>query len=226
MIARGTRWGPPRGLRLHRWLLGGLLAVGGLGLQEGRATIAYFTSSASSAANTFTSGSITLRLQDSNEGPAGAVSASITANVAANNWRPGQVVTAPLTVSNNGTLGLTYGLAYTATDSGTQPSGGAATLTQFLTLAIKAKGTGTGTASDCTTATFGNATLWQESVHPATAMVAGAAQTVFADTTRALAATTGSERLCLQVAFTNGAAGAENAAMNGTSTVAFTFSAR
>ena len=226
MIARDTRCGSLSRLSLRQWLLFGMLVVGALALQGGRATIAYFTSSASSTANTFTTGSIHLRLEDSNEGPAGAVSASLTANVATNSWRPGQMVTAPITVSNTGSLGLTYGLAYTAADSGTQPGGGAATPTQFLTLAIKAEGTGTGTAGDCTTANFGNAALWQESVHPATALVAGATQTVFADTTRALVATTGSEVLCLQVAFTDGGAGAENAAMNGTSTVTFTFSAR
>jgi hypothetical protein len=176
------------------------------------------------AANTFAAGKIKLQLTDSSQGPADSVTASIVADVATNKWRPGQKVTAPITVDNTGDLVLTYGLSYTAADSGTKPVGGAATPTQFLNLSIKAKGTGIGTAADCTTANFSDAGKWQETIISGQTMAVGTA-VLWADNARIVNASS-NEVLCFQVEFSNGAAGVENNAMGGTSTVAFNFTGR
>jgi predicted ribosomally synthesized peptide with SipW-like signal peptide len=201
-----------------------MLIIGILSIMGGLGTLAYYTTSADSTANTFTAGKIKLQLSDSDEGPADSVAASIVANVATNQWRPGRKVTAPITVDNTGDLALTYGLSYTASDSGSKPGGGAATPTQFLKLNIKAKGTGNGTASDCTTANFSDAGKWQESIISEQTMAVGTA-VLWADTVRSINAAS-NEVLCFQVEFTNGAAGVENNAMGGTSTVAFNFTGR
>ena len=205
-----------------RVLLGLLVVLGVLGGQADRGTLAFFTTTAASTANTFESGSIELDLTDANGGAEtlqDAVTASITANVATNTWRPGQVVTQPITVTNSGTLSLTYGIAYTAADTGTTPDGASATPTQFLTLAIK-KG---GTAGQCTTGLFGGAP-WSSTLVAATALSTSGA-TLLTDTSQTLAASA-ADVLCFQVAFTNGSSGVENAAMGGTSTIAFNFSGR
>jgi predicted ribosomally synthesized peptide with SipW-like signal peptide len=199
-----------------------LAAVFGmLTAQAGRGTLAYFTDVATSSGNTFAAGSIDLNLTGGTSAGSGNVTATFTASNTA--WKPGQVQTAPITVANAGTLPLTYGITYTAADSGNQPDSlGSATPTQFHTITIK--GAGTGTASDCTDANFSNATLWSSTpVNAVTLSTAGA--TLLADTSRSLAAS-GSEVLCTQIAFTNGASAAENAAMGGTMTLGLSFNSR
>jgi predicted ribosomally synthesized peptide with SipW-like signal peptide len=194
-----------------------ILIAGVLSLTGGLGTMAYYTTTANSTANTFVAGSIHLHLTDNNETGLDAVTGSVVANVASNQWRPGQKVTAPITVLNTGDLGLTYGLSYTATDSGTTPSGGAAAPTQFLKLSIKSGGV----AGDCNNTNFAS---WGTSVISGQTLAVGTAS-LWVDTVRSIGAVS-NEVLCFQVEFTNGAAGVENTAMGGTSTISFDFGGR
>jgi hypothetical protein len=201
-----------------------LLIIGTLGLMSGPSTLAYYGASAASTRNAFTAGSVHLQISDSNETGRDTVTGSIVATVAADQWRPGQKVTAPITIINSGDLDLTYGLAYTATDSGTRPDDGPSTLTQFSKLSIKGKGNGQGNLGACTTANFSNGSKWQESIISGQTLAAGTT-TLWSDTTRPIAAND-SEVLCLQIEFTEGGAGVENNAIGGTSTVSFLFTGR
>ncbi|HYN88877.1 MAG TPA: TasA family protein [Ardenticatenaceae bacterium] len=197
----------------RRVLLGLVLAIGVLSPLAGLGTLAYFTTSANSNNNTFVAGSIELDLTDGNETDQDTVTASITASN--DDWRPGEVRYAPITVENNGTLAMTYDLAYTAADSGTTPDGASAALTHFLDLSVK---TG-GTAAQCTSTDWGNA-AWTTTI--ATAQdLSTAGATLASD--RSLAVS-GSEVLCLKVEFENAGNGTENAGQGGTSTIGFSFS--
>jgi predicted ribosomally synthesized peptide with SipW-like signal peptide len=196
---------------MPRALLGMLLIVGVLGGTGGQGTLAFFTSTVTSNANVFTAGTLTLQGNSSSTANAIFTAGSST-------WKPGQFVVAPITMSNAGTLPLTYGLTYTDSDSGT--------LTTFMTYAIKAKGTasgtGAGTTGKCDTDTdFNDATLWQSTVLAATALSTGGA-TPLGPTSRALAVSA-NEVLCFEFAFTNGAAGAENGAFGDAATFTFSF---
>ena len=197
-----------------RILLGMLLIVGILGGTGGRGTLAYFTSTVTSNANVFTAG--TLTLQGNGAATANAIFTAGTAT-----WKPGSFVVAPITMSNAGTLPLTYGFSYTDADTGT--------LTTFMTVAVKAKGTaaggGAGTTGKCDTDTdFNDATLWQSSVVASAPLSTGGA-TLLANTSRSLAVSA-SEVLCYEFAFTNGVAGAENGAFGDAATLAFSFNGR
>src|SRR5947209_1239985 len=57
MMVLGSK---PFGVMATRWLMVGLFAMGLMGLQSGRGTLAYFTAQVSSTGNTFTSGKIVL----------------------------------------------------------------------------------------------------------------------------------------------------------------------
>jgi predicted ribosomally synthesized peptide with SipW-like signal peptide len=195
-----------------RILLGMLLVVGILGGQGGRGTLAYFTSTVTSNANLFTAGSIALKGN-------GAATANAIFTAGSATWKPGAFVVAPITMSNTGTLPLTYGLSYTDVDAG-------GTLTPFMTIQVKSIGTavgvGAGTAAKCLTTTdFADATLWQASAVPLTTLSVGGA-TLLGPTIRPLAASA-SEVLCFQFAFTNGAAGVENGAAGDAATYTFSF---
>jgi predicted ribosomally synthesized peptide with SipW-like signal peptide len=195
-----------------------ILIAGVLSLTGGLGTMAYYTTTANSTANTFVAGSIHLHLTDNNETGLDAVTGSVVANVASNQWRPGQKVTAPITVLNTGDLGLTYGLSYTAADSGTTPSGGSSTPTQFLKLSIKSGGV----FGDCNNTNFAS---WGTSVISGQTLAVGTS-TLWADTIRSIGAAS-NEVLCFQVEFTKSeTGGVENAAMGGTSTISFDFSGR
>jgi spore coat-associated protein N len=110
-----------------------LLAVAGLavaGMTAGASSLALFTSSASVPANTFTAGTVVISTS-----PA-------TALVTFAGMAPGDQVTAPLTVTNAGTLALRYAVSSVATNADTK-----AVMSQ-LVLTIK-----TGVTT-CTTAGF------------------------------------------------------------------------
>src|SRR5579859_7261771 len=189
-----------------RNLLGMILIVGILGGLSSRGTLAFFTSTVTSNANVFTAGSIALKGN-------GAATANALFTAGSGAWKPGAFVVAPITMSNAGTLPLTYGLTYTDLDAG-------GTLTPFMTVQVKAKGTGAGV--NCTTDTqFNDTTQWQASAVPLTTLsVAGA--TLLAPTVRPLAAGA-NEVLCFEFAFTNGAAGVENGAAGDAATYTFSF---
>jgi predicted ribosomally synthesized peptide with SipW-like signal peptide len=105
------------------------LAVVSLG--SGAVTLALFTDQQTVAGNTFTAGTVTLG--------ANPASALITYSAMA----PGDVVTAPLTVTNTGTLALRYSGTSLATNADTKG------LAAALVLVIKSG------VTTCTTAGFG-----------------------------------------------------------------------
>ena len=102
----------------------GLAAVTGIGLL----TAALFTSTATVGGNTFSTGKVDL------------TASPATAAVTLANMAPGDVVTAPITVANSGTLALRYAVKSTTTEN---------TLAGQLQMSIK-----TGVTT-CTTAGFG-----------------------------------------------------------------------
>src|SRR4051812_7868051 len=87
--------------------------LGVLSLLAGQGTLAYFTSTATSTGNVFTTGSVTLKLTDANESALSAV----TASFGSANFRPGDTVAGFVTVANTATLSFDYGLKYTATST-------------------------------------------------------------------------------------------------------------
>jgi spore coat-associated protein N len=101
----------------HRLLLGGVVLLGALtGLVDG-GTVASFQSTGSSAPNAFAAGTV-----DVANSPASALM-SLT------NMMPGETITAPLTVTNSGSLQLRYALASTVTNSDGKGIGAQLTLT-------------------------------------------------------------------------------------------------
>ena len=185
-----------------RVMLGLVMVLGALGLQAGGGTLAYFTSVAASTGNTFTAGTVTLKVADAND----AASAAITASIGATAFKPGDTVYGHITVSNAGTLPYDYGLKYTATNP---------------TLRIyKANAT-----TDCTAANVGSL----QSIYGATSVSLTANTTVFdsgALTKRPLASGA-TEILCLAVAWPlSSTPGLENAQQGGTGNIDFNFDAR
>ena len=110
MVARGLRWVD---LVQPRGILALTIALGVLSMLAGQGTLAYFTSTATSTGNVFSTGTVALRLTDVNE----TSSAAITASFGSANFRPGDTVAGYTTVLNTGTLPFDYGLRYTATNT-------------------------------------------------------------------------------------------------------------
>ena len=173
------------------------LAITSLG--AGVFSMAYFTSSASVDANTFTTGTIVI------------TTSPTTALVTFSNMMPGDTVTAPLTVNNDGSAQLRYAATAASTDVD-----GKHLRTQLM-LTVKSG------VTTCTNAGFGSSgTVIRTSV------ALGATTTVFGDV--ATGAQTGdrnlngssNEVLCFQVNLP-GATG--NAYQASTTTTTFTFDA-
>lgn len=118
-----------------RILLSLALVVGVLGMQAGRGTMAYFTSSQSSTNNTFVAGSVTLD----------TLGTAIDETAAEGYLAPGDTITGQLTIKNSGTIAAYYSVqlaqAHT-TVAATQALEGRAKLT------VKVLGTG----ANCTAA--------------------------------------------------------------------------
>lgn len=212
---RGTLfWSPP--LRL-RAVLSLTLVLGVLSLLAGQGTLAYFTSSATSTNNTFTTGTVAMTLSDANETDL----STVTASFASATFRPGDTVAGYVTVKNSGTLSFDYGLKYTASNTtGTLWVAGATDPTlQIYTAAATA---------NCTSANAAGAKTGLTSIVSASA-VSTAANTVVFDSAggskRTLAASA-SDILCFAIVWPNGAAGAENAQMGAAGDIALTFDAR
>jgi predicted ribosomally synthesized peptide with SipW-like signal peptide len=91
---------------------GALLSVGAIAvvasLAGGAVSLALFTSSATVPANTFSTGSVSISTNPT------------TALVTFTAMAPGDQVTAPITVSNDGTLGLRYAISSVATNVDTK----------------------------------------------------------------------------------------------------------
>ena len=200
-----------------RALLAMVMMLGVLSMQAGRGTLAYFTSTAASTANAFTTGTLSLKLTDANETAQAAISASIGSAA----FKPGDTTVGYVTVNNGGTLPFDYGLKYTATNTtGTLWVAGATNPTlQVYT---------TASAANCTQANVVGAKTGLTSAYAAASVSTTADTTVFdsgAASKRPVAVGAG-EVLCLAVNWPNGAAGAESAQMGATGNIDFNFDAR
>ncbi len=174
-----------------------------LSLSTGASSLANFTASQSVDANTFTAGTVVLGLSPT------------TALITYANMAPGDVVTAPLTVTNSGTLDLRYSATSSATNADSKG------LAAALVLTVK-----TGVTT-CTTAEFAATGVVQYtgilgSVPPT------AATKLFGDNTpganagdRTLVAAA-NEPLCFQASLPSSAG---NTMQGSTTTATFTFDA-
>jgi predicted ribosomally synthesized peptide with SipW-like signal peptide len=140
-----------------RLVLIGALATGVLSATAGRGTMAYFTTQVTSTANKFTAGNLHFTIDDSNQTGQTSVATSLTLS----NMKPGDVVYAPVRVTNTGSIDAKWGIKYTTTTTG-----GTGNLATALKLGIIGKGSGTAdeTAADCSAAQWGDATKWPERV--------------------------------------------------------------
>ena len=91
-----------------RLLFLGTAGLAAAGMTAGASSLAVFTSSAAVPANTFTAGTVILSTTPT------------TALVTFSNMAPGDQVTAPLTVTNSGTLALRYAVSSVATNLDTK----------------------------------------------------------------------------------------------------------
>jgi Camelysin metallo-endopeptidase len=221
-----------------RLLLLAAVATGVLGMQAGRGTLAFFTTSATSTGNVFTAGNLQMNVSDVNQGPLATVDTSITFA----NMKPGDTVYAPLKIKNVGSLPGLLGISYATSVVDDGNGGTPVDLAPGLTLAIKGTivGAGSGTIGTigadpthaCSVTNFGTSGIWSDSVQAATLMTAGAGptsiQAVASPATGiAMPAVTGTETLCLQVVFDDpGASNTYNNPVIGqtNTTVVFTFS--
>jgi spore coat-associated protein N len=184
-----------------------LLLVAGVMAGFASAGSAIFTSTASVDANTFTTGTVIISTS-----PA-------TALVTFSNMAPGDTVTAPITVTNGGTLSLRYAITDTATNADTKGLGAQLQLTIKSGL----------TVGNCTNAGFtsGGTTINNSGVTQLGVLPAGTAQKVVGDPTqgsqtgdRTLAS--GSEILCFHVLLPTTT---DNTYQNASTTATFTFDA-
>ena len=180
---------------MYRRILISLVAIGVLTSFMGLGGLSLFTATTDNGDNAFTSGSV-----DISTDPASPPSALLTMS----NMAPGDSVTAPLTVNNDGTLDLRYAMTTVAVD-GVPPG-----LAAALTLVIRDEGT------DCTT--FDGTELYNGSLDlgyigdPTAGPDAG---------DREITVAAGSEVLCFRITLPSGAVGPEGAS----TTATFTFDA-
>ncbi|MGE3271423.1 MAG: TasA family protein [Chloroflexota bacterium] len=193
------------------------LVLGALSLLSGQGTLAYFTSTATSTGNVFTTGTVLLKLTDADETDLSAV----TASFGSASFRPGDTAAGYVTVHNTGTLDFDYGLKYTAANtSGTLWVVGATDPTLEI---YTAAATG-----NCTPANAAGAKTGLTSVS-SSAAVSLNPNTVLFDSggvTKRTLTSGATETLCLVVAWPNGTAGAENAQMGATGAIDLAFDAR
>jgi spore coat-associated protein N len=184
-----------------------LLAVAGLavaGMTAGASSLALFTSSASVPATTFSTGTVTLTTNPT------------TALVTFAGMAPGDQVTAPITVTNGGTLALRYAVSSLATNADTPSPKG---LKDQLVLTIKS---GVTTCTDAAYAADGTG-LYTGDLDSTAGFLVGNATSGFQAGDRSLPPTTSnSEILCFHVALPIGTGdGFQSAA----TTATFTFAA-
>jgi len=177
---------------MYRRILISLVAIGVLTSFMGLGGLSLFTATTDNDGNAFTTGSV-----DISTSPASAF-------LTMSNMAPGDSVTAPLTVNNDGTLDLRYAMTTVAVD-GVPPG-----LAAALTLVIRDEGT------DCTT--FDGNVLYNSSLDlgyigdPTPGPDAG---------DREITVVAGSEVLCFRITLPSGATGPEGAS----TTATFTFDA-
>lgn len=149
---------------MKKSILLSLMVIGAVAAMITAATSAVFTDQAQSTGNTFSAGTLDIDLSDDSEGPAEAVTASITFS----NMAPGDKVTKPITVSNTGSLALRYAFASGAVDG--SPAGlGAAVTLKIVVVASTGACTGSTSFSSpiasgsLSSTTFGDSTQGQQS---------------------------------------------------------------
>lgn len=187
------------------------LLITGSGWLTGAGTRAVFNDTATSTANTFTTGTVDLKLSDANETDLDTVTASITLT----NSVPGDSVTKPITVKNANGTNQSVAARYAVSSS---VASGSSSLAERLDLLIGHQPASGGTCGP--TSVFdnpGSATgvdwtlIYQGDLARATSLNlignpnsgqdAAASGQISAD--RAIAANNGAEYLCLRVTFRN-----------------------
>jgi predicted ribosomally synthesized peptide with SipW-like signal peptide len=191
--------------RLSSFLLLGGLGVAALGAQVGPGVSAFFTDSATASANSFTAGTLDIKLNGSD---------SVTGLFSISPMAPGDAQTQQVDVSNGGNLALRYSIA-----AGTATNADGLGLKDALQLRIKTLGT------SC--AAFDGTALYDSSTGndgidgPASGRLVGDAAQGSQAGDRSLA-TSGSESLCFQVSLPLSAA---NSLQGATTTAEWVFSA-
>ena len=92
-------------------VVAGFVVLAGVAINTG--TLAVFTDTSPSSANTFTTGTLDLKLSDNNETDLDSVSTSVTFS----NMAPGDTVTDRIVPQNSGSLALRYAIASSATNA-------------------------------------------------------------------------------------------------------------
>lgn len=178
-------------------ILGAALTVATIGV--GAASLALFTSTANVPANAFTTGSVVISTNP------------VTALVTFAAMAPGDAVTAPITVSNTGTLDLRYAISSVATNADTKA------LKDQLVLTIKS---GVATCTNAAYAATGTIEYTGD-LDSTTGKLVGDASTGADPGDRVLLAAT-NEVLCFHVSLPSATTSAFQAA---TTTATFTFDA-
>jgi len=181
-----------RGLQ-PKLLLVALMVTGVLATAAGRGTLAYFTTQAASNTNTFTAGNLHFRIADDSSHSATSTNATnavtISTTMSLTNMKPGDVVFAPIHLTNLGSVNAKWGVAYSTVADPTYTN-----LATALTLALVGRGSGTGTAtnSDCKSGNsggFGDSALWAERILATPEAMTNAGRTIV-DSTWTTAPTT------------------------------------
>src|SRR5258708_17373684 len=115
------------------------LATGVLASVAGRGTLAYFTTQVTSTSNVFSAGQLHFNVNDNNQAPGGLT--TVTSSITLTNMKPGDVVYAPITVSNVGTIDAQWGIKYATT-------AGSSDLGSLVKIALVGRGSGTTVATD------------------------------------------------------------------------------
>lgn len=203
-------------VRLASWrvLLALALVLGVLGMQSGRGTLAYFTSTATSTNNSFAAGTVVLQVADTDE-PTFASTVTGSVSVASSpGMAPGDTTKGFIDVKNTGTLGLRYALS---TSDTTVASTANTALRDALTVGVDS----IATSASCANTQGGSQT---QVIAAGTALKTLA----FGSSTQGAQAgdrnlTTGSsERLCFYVTFPLGSS-ADNTAQGGAASFTFNF---
>ncbi|MBA2382021.1 MAG: hypothetical protein H0V73_07915 [Chloroflexi bacterium] len=170
-------------------------------ISAGAVSLALFTSTATVPANTFSTGSVSISTNPT------------TAMVTFSTMAPGDQVTAPITVSNNGTLDLRYAISSVATNADAKG------LKDQLILTVKSG------VTTCTNAAYAasGTNLYTGDLDSSAGLIVGDATSGAQTGDRALPPTTGNtEVLCFNVSLPSATG---NAFQSASTTATFTFAA-
>jgi predicted ribosomally synthesized peptide with SipW-like signal peptide len=157
-------WNSFRRLPLTRLMLVSAVATGVLATAAGHGTMAYFTSTVVSDQNAFTAGNLQLNIADNNSNSATTdhtnPSKTVDTSITLSNMKPGDVVFAPIHVSNVGSIDARLGIAYSTAKS----TGATDDIAKALTIELVGRGSGTGTMATCNSTTIDDGTHWLDRV--------------------------------------------------------------